>query len=574
MTTSRSQLIEVLSRTGRIDKNTITAVLAEKQVDNQSIEQILSSMGIIAGGEAGAILEKYFNVPYVQLDESKFDTELLKLIPEEVIRRHKVIPINCKDSELSVAMCFPNDLVVIDDIQIITGYTVKPFVALEAEIEVIIEKYYSVDCMDKTIQKLVSDILPVVENDDTSDSAVIRGEADKAPVIELVNTILVDAVRLGASDIHIEPQEKGVFIRYRINSLLRMKELIPKELQPAITSRIKVMADLNITERRMPQDGQFGMHINKRNIDFRVSTLPAKYGEKIVMRVLDKSNFALGIEHLGFLPDTQTRFEEILSGSSGIILVTGPTGSGKTTTLYSAVNKIKSSEKNIITLEDPIEFDLLSGKAKENGITQVQINSKVGFSFACSLRACMRQDPDVILVGEIRDEETCRTAINAALTGHLVLSTIHTNDAVSTVTRLLDMGIEPYLITSSLSGIVAQRLVRALCRHCKQPYFPPERIIKTLNSKYLPVQGQVTFYRPKGCSHCDNTGYKGRVGIYELLIVNENIRDIILEKSKLSVLKDAAIKGGMVTMKQNGIHLVLQGVTTMAEIMRVLPSVI
>ena len=394
------------------------------------------------------------------------------------------------------------------------------------------------------------------------------------PVVKLVDTILSEAVRVKASDIHIEPQEKAVFVRYRIDGILHTKERIPKEVQLAMTSRMKVLADMNITERRLPQDGQAKAHIQKRDIDFRVSTLPAKYGEKIVVRVLDKTNFALGLEHMGFLPETQTKFEEMLGAGSGILLVTGPTGSGKTTTLYSALNRIKSSSKNIITLEDPIEYDLLSGKARESGITQVQINPRIGFTFASALRACLRQDPNIILVGEIRDEETCRIATNAALMGHLVLSTIHTNDAVSTVTRLLDMGIEPYLIASSLNGVLAQRLVRVLCRNCREAYTPPKKVLQSLNVRQiLDVSGEIVFYRPRGCELCDGSGYAGRAGIFELLTITESIRDLILEKAKLSALREAAAREGTVSMKQNGIQLVSQGATTMAEVMRVLPTV-
>ncbi|HBU69560.1 MAG TPA: type II secretion system protein GspE [Elusimicrobia bacterium] len=566
------QLLEALYKTKKIDPNQLSDILLERKLSGVSLEQLLEKKGILKPADAPALLEGYFKVPFISIDENKVDKELLKSFPEEVVNKYRVLPVEISGNEVKLAMVFPNDLISIDDIQILTGFVIKPFVALESNVEVVLSKYYSDENMGKALKEVITDKLEVPQKDGDLGTEEIREFANKAPVVKLVDAILIEAVKSRASDIHIEPQEHGVFVRYRVNGMLFSKEFIPKEIQLAVASRIKIMAAMNITERRMPQDGQISLSVNKRNVDFRVSTLPAKYGEKIVIRVLDKSSFALGIEHLGFQPETQTKFEELLNLHSGIILVTGPTGSGKTTTLYSALNKIKSSSKNIITLEDPIEYDLLAGKARESGITQVQINSKIGFTFAQALRACLRQDPNVILVGEIRDEETCRIAINAALMGHLVLSTIHTNDSVSTVTRLLDMGVEPYLIASSLHGVLAQRLVRALCTHCRDPYKPPARVLESLKVRLPDNKSDIVFYRPRGCAHCDGSGYSGRVGIYELLVINEAIRDMILSGAKLSDLRAAAEKNGMVSMKQNGITLVSQGVTTMAEVLRVLPA--
>lgn len=568
-----SQVINVLLRTGRISEDKVSSILLQKQISNEPAEQILIKAGILKSGEIETILEKYFNAPYINLEQLKVEADILKIIPEEVMRKYFVVPFEKNENEIKLAMSFPNNLVALDDIQIITGYSIKPFVALESSIESFIDKYFAADEMDKAIKEAVFDRISLTNIENELSSGDSNETATKAPIVKLVDTLLTEAVRLGASDIHLEPQEKGIFVRYRINGLLRTKELLPKGIQLAVASRIKVMSGMDITEKRLPQDGQINMHINKHDIDFRVSTLPAKYGEKIVIRVLDKTNFAFGIEHLGFMSDTQTKFEELLNSGSGIVLVTGPTGSGKTTTLYSALNRIRSSTKNIITLEDPIEYDLLAGKTKESGITQVQINARIGLTFASSLRACLRQDPNIILVGEIRDEETSRISINASLMGHLVLSTIHTNDSVSTITRLLDMGIEPYLIASSLTGILAQRLVRTLCNQCRQPYHPPKKFIDDLKLKPNLVSAEeITLYRAKGCSHCDYSGYVGRLGIFELLVINESIRDLILEKAKLSLLKDTAIKNGMTTMKQNGIELVGKGITTMAEVLRVLPT--
>jgi type IV pilus assembly protein PilB len=452
----------------------------------------------------------------------------------------------------------------------LTGFAVKPVIALESNIQSIINEFFTYDNMGKIIHQALFDKTNLTKVIEEAKNTDINETKNAAPVERIVTAVIEEAVKQRASDIHIEPQESHIFIRFRIDGMLHTVEALPIEIHSFVTSKIKILGSMDISERRMPQDGQTSFTIQKRNIDLRISTLPGKYGEKIVLRILDKSNFSLGVEHLGFLPDEQTLFEELLNSRNGIILVTGPTGSGKSTTLYSAVNRIKSSTKNIITLEDPIEYELLSGKNKECGITQVQINPKSGLTFATTLRACLRQDPDVIFLGEIRDGETCGIAINAALTGHLVLSSLHTNDSVSTITRLLDMNVEPYLISSSLIGVVAQRLIRALCPQCKEKYIPPKNVLSRLSVKSA-AASDLVFYRPKGCKFCNNSGYKGRTGVFELLLINDKMRDMILAKESLTAFRMEAKKTGMNTMRGHAIELVARGITSMAEVMRTIP---
>lgn len=564
------QLLDVLLKTGKLTKEQADNAIVERQNSNETIENVLTDkMNILKAEEIPTLLEKYYNASFIDLTKLNIEKDILKLVPEEIIRRHKVIPISREEDEISIAMSNPNDLVVIENVQVVTGYNIKPMVALESSILTMLDDFYSSDTMGEVAKEAI--LSKETAESKKIDIYKVMESKDDAPLVKLVNIIIEEAVRQGASDIHVEPQENNIFVRYRIDGMLHTKELLPKEIQNLITSRLKVMATIDISEKRMPQDGQIRINVQKRDIDLRVSTLPGKYGEKIVIRILDKSSFALNIAHLGLLPETQTKLEGMLNSSNGIVLVTGPTGSGKTTTLYSALNKIKSATKNIITLEDPIEYELLSGKNKECGIAQVQINTKVGLTFAKALRACLRQDPDVILVGEVRDVETCKIAINAALMGHLVLSSLHTNDAVSTITRLLDMGVEPYLISSSIMGVVAQRLVRTLCMNCREKYIPPKRVLEKLNLKPSSSGEEIAFYRPKGCKICGMSGYKGRLGVFELLPISEEIRNLILKREKLSVFRETAKKMGMVSMKENGIQLVGRGITTMAEVLRAVP---
>ncbi|HPP76547.1 MAG TPA: GspE/PulE family protein, partial [Armatimonadota bacterium] len=387
---------------------------------------------------------------------------------------------------------------------------------------------------------------------------------EEAPVIRLANLIISRAVQDGASDIHIEPGRDAVRVRFRVDGILHEALAVPKKIQASLISRVKIMAEMDIAEKRAPQDGRIGAVIDGRQFDFRVSTLPSVYGEKIVLRVLDKSSISIGLNKLGLLPETMERFESLIVRTYGIILVTGPTGSGKSTTLYSVLSKLNSGEKNILTIEDPVEYELA-------GITQVQINSRAGLTFAAGLRTMLRQDPNIVMVGEIRDAETAIIATEAALTGHLVLSTLHTNDAPGAITRLIDMGIEPFLISSGVIGVLAQRLVRCICTKCKEQYKPPLDAVKRLGIP-LDEGSSVTFYRGKGCDYCKGTGYKGRIGIYELMIMNDKIRDLVLTRASSHTIREAAIQTGMKTLKEDAMEKILLGTTSREESLRVIYS--
>jgi len=562
-------IVEALLKSGRITQLQLEQAEIERQSSNEGIEKIILKLGFLNEDDIGPVLEKHFNVPYVDLNKIKISREILSLIPESVIKEYSVIPISEKNGELSVAMGLPSDVVVLDYLRLVTGYKIKVFIALKSSISQFLDNFYAADNMEQIIKKINLPKLDLTSEELLSSK--LEELVKNSSIIQLVNGIMTQAVQARASDIHVEPQEKDLFIRYRIDGLLHTIAVLPKEVQNAMISRIKIMSEMDIAEKRLPQDGQIRLRVLGRDIDFRVSTLPGKYGEKVVVRVLDKSSFALGVEYLGFLPDIQSQFEEMLNAPSGIILVTGPTGSGKTSTLYAALNRLKSPGKNIITLEDPIEYELLSGRAKEAGITQVQIHSKSGLTFTTGLRACLRQDPNIILIGEIRDDETVRIAINAALMGHLVLSTIHTNDSASTVTRLLDMGIEPYLIASSMVGILAQRLIRVLCPSCREAYSLPKRTLERMKL-LTKEQEQKVFYRPKGCEQCGYSGYRGRTGIFELLTMTDELRALILQRPMTSILRENTKKQGLITLREHGMRLVAQGITSVAEVLRTVPS--
>jgi type IV pilus assembly protein PilB len=569
LVTNKNPVIEALLKASRLTNEQLKQAEIESQSTNENIEQVVVSMGLLKEDEIGTLLENYFRVPYVDLAKLKIEQEILNLVPENIIKEYDVIPIAKKNNELTLAMSLPNDVVALDYIRLFTGYDVKPVVTLKKSIWQFIEQFYAPDAMGQKIKEI--NLSQINLSQEELFSGQLKELAKHATIVQLVDTIFTQAVRMRASDIHLEPQAKDLFTRYRIDGQLHTIESLPKEIQAVITSRIKIMANMDIAERRLPQDGQIQLKVGARDIDFRVSTLPGKYGEKLVIRVLDKTGFSFGIETLGFLPETQSQFEEIIRAPNGIILVTGPTGSGKTTTLYAVLNRLKSPAKNVITLEDPIEYELLSGRTKEAGITQVQINPKIGLTFAAGLKASLRQDPDVILVGEIRDEETMRVSINSALTGHLVLSTLHTNDTVSTIIRLLEMNVEPYLINSSLVAILAQRLVRVLCPSCRESYAVPKRVLERMKLSADQLKENV-FYRPKGCDQCSYTGYHGRTAIFELLIMNDQIRTLIISTPVTRLIREEAKKAGLMTLKDHGMRLVSSGVTSVAEVLRIVPS--
>lgn len=505
---------------------------------------------------------KELRVEYVDLTERSIDKETVLLIPKAMAERYQILCINKNERRIILAMANPIDVVAIDDIRIRTGFEVTPVYSDPADISRIINEYYgstSQSMLNEVFNEAVESMDVIKEEEDSAKEVVID-----APVIRMVNQIIYEAVERRASDIHIEPFEKDLLVRFRIDGVLHNVMAPPKSILPALVSRIKIMSNLKIDERRLPQDGRIQINIKekKKDLDIRVSTLPTLFGESVVMRLLDRSNLVVDLSMLGFSEADHVRFKSVISNPNGIILVTGPTGSGKSTTLYATLSALNVPDVKILTIEDPVEYYL-------RGINQVQANSRVGLNFATGLRSFLRQDPDIIMVGEIRDKETATIAIESALTGHLVLSTLHTNSAVGSITRLTDMGIEPFLITATAQGILAQRLVRKICDNCKEPLQEPPhefmKVLKDLKWENIPMQ----LMKGKGCNICHDTGYKGRKGIYELLLMSDELRDLIISHATLKELEDAARRNGMHTLFEDGILKVLAGITTFNEVCRV-----
>lgn len=512
---------------------------------------------------------------FVSLSKLKLDANVLSIIPQQLVNRYKVLPVAYSNNTLTLAMVNPNDLLAIDEVRkFVKGVAIEPSVVAEDDLKRFMDVEYPKIVKKKeekketpmkeslfdSVDTMQSDILKDVQYEEGREEEIgitdLEKEAEGAPIIRLTNNIIGLALKKGASDIHIEPMEKALRVRLRIDGVLREELMLPKKIQLPLVSRVKIISKLDITERRMPQDGRITVKLEDKSVDFRVSTVPTKFGEKIVTRILDKSNTTLGLDRLITHLPTLELTREMIKRPYGIIYVTGPTGSGKSTTLYSALSEKNSVDVNISTVEDPIEYDL-------GGINQVQVNPDIGLDFARVLRAFLRQDPDIILVGETRDKETAKIAVEAALTGHLVFTTLHANDAPSTFMRLTEMGIEPFLVSTSVIGIVAQRLVRRICQHCKEKYTPDNVIVK-----YLGLKEGVDLYKGKGCDLCNLTGYKGRVGVYEVLMVNEELRHHIAEGSDTMVIRQEAINGGMKTLKDYCLILLEEGLTTIDEVLR------
>ncbi|MEA2086668.1 MAG: type II secretion system ATPase GspE [Candidatus Caldatribacteriota bacterium] len=539
------------------------ALEAQKNGNNKRLGEIFVEAGIITKEELYEVLQFVYETEYVDLSNYVIDPEVISLIPEKIALQFKLIPISKSDDELVIAMANPLDVYAIDFIR---GHTkikkIKSLLAPEEDILNTINSYYELGEYDDIIEKLGTEIV-FKEEEEEEDSKKLEAISKEAPIIQLVNMLIVQGVKDRASDIHIEPNEKGLLIRFRIDGMLHDVRALPNTIKSAVVSRIKILAKMDIAERRLPQDGRFQVKFGTREVDLRVSTIPTVLGEKVVLRLLDKSKGLIKLEKLGFIPEQLDEFKSIISKSYGIILLTGPTGSGKTTTLYAALNEVNSKDKNIITVEDPVEYKLAR-------INQIQIKPKINLTFANTLRSILRQDPDVIMVGEIRDAETAQIAVQAALTGHLVFSTLHTNDAASALTRLIDMDVETFLISSSVIGVIAQRLVRVICEKCKEEYTPGKDVLSGLNIKAnSSSDGKVKLYRGTGCPFCKNTGYYGRTSIYELIVLDEEIRALIISKASSNIIKDAAIKKGMKTLKDSGLEKALQGITTIEEVLRV-----
>jgi type IV pilus assembly protein PilB len=502
-------------------------------------------------------------VPAVNLDEYEIDPEVLKLVPKDVCEKHRIIPVSRAGSSLIVAMADPTNLHAIDDIKFLTAFNVEPVVASETAIITSIERYYNAGpSYDEVMAGFEEKEIGFGEDDEEVNVLELERASEDAPVVKLVNMVLLNAIKKGASDIHVEPYEKKLRVRYRVDGVLLEEMSPPLKLKNAIVSRLKIMSALDIAERRLPQDGRIKLKLGKGlEMDFRVSVLPTLWGEKVVLRLLDKGNLQLDMTKLGFDERPLTDFKWAINQPWGMVLVTGPTGSGKTTTLYSALSELNKTDANISTAEDPVEYNL-------HGINQVQMHEEIGLNFAMALRSFLRQDPDIIMVGEIRDFETAEIAVKAALTGHMVLSTLHTNDAPSTISRLLNMGVEPFLITASVNLILAQRLARRVCKDCAQPIPSDPKVLYDLGFNDQLV-AQARLMKGAGCRTCNNTGYKGRVALYEVMRFNDALREMVLQGSSTAELKTAAIKQGMITLRAAGNQKIAQGVTTPEEVLRV-----
>jgi general secretion pathway protein E len=529
--------------------------------ENLSIEGLLVTSGLMTEEELRSSIEQFYGVPMASLRDFPQEPLLINSLSIQFMKEAKFIPARLTDNELTVIMSNPLDFYTLDAIRLATGHEIRALYGKEEGILFAIEQYYGsgLTSMERIIEDI--DSASSYQGEDEENIDHLRDMASEGPVIRLVNLIITRAIETRASDIHFEPFEDLFRVRYRIDGVLHDVESMPKRLQAAMISRVKIMAKLNIAERRLPQDGRIMLRVRGKEIDFRVSTVPTIHGESIVLRILDKGSIVLDVEKLGFPRDTLEGFRELIERPHGIILVTGPTGSGKTTTLYCALEKINSPEKKIITVEDPVEYQL-------KGINQIQVKPSIGLTFANALRSIVRQDPDVILIGEIRDAETAEIAIQSALTGHLVLSTLHTNDAPSAITRLIDMGMEDYLLSSTIIGILAQRLVRVACPHCQIPHTPEPAVLREmkLDPKDL---SDFKITEVKGCESCSQTGYWGRQGIFEFFKVTDDIRGLILGKKDSNVIKEAARKQGMRTLREDGWLKVKQGVTTISEVLRV-----
>ena len=555
MAEKQKKLGELLVEQGFITVHQLDESLGEQKVTGEKIGEVLLRKGWISHAQLSRVLATQVGISTFDLANYIIDPEVVKLIPQEIAIKYKVVPVFKVNYVLTVAMSDPTNVFVIDELSRVTSCTIEPVLADEIAVNKAQDEYYG---GARTIQEIIGTI---------DKNKLKEGEklGEEAPIVKLVNLLIVEAVQSNASDIHVEPEEKFLGIRYRIDGMLHTHTFLPKDLQAAVISRFKIMADLDIAEKRVPQDGRIMMKVANKDIDFRVSSCPTIHGENVVLRILDKSNTMIGLESLGFPERELKAFDEMISQPYGIILVTGPTGSGKTTTLYSALKKINKEDVNIMTVEDPVEYQFTR-------IRQVQVNVKAGLQFATSLRSFLRQDPDVIMVGEIRDLETAEIAVQAALTGHLVLSTLHTNDSPTAFTRLVDMGVEPFLVSSSVLGVLAQRLLRKVCQKCKEEYAPSPQLLKTLGIDPAEHTG-LKLIRGRGCKLCNNSGYKGRTGIYELLKVTPEVQDLVLKKASADEIRDAAVKLGMKSLRQSAVDKLLAGITSPEEVMRVTQSI-
>jgi type IV pilus assembly protein PilB len=598
-----AKLGEILVRENLLSAQQLREALDYQRSHGGRLGYNLVKMGLVSDDMITAVLSRQYGVPSVNLELFDIEPSVIRLIPQEVAQKYSVLPLSRVGASLTLAMVDPTNVFAMDDIKFMTGLNIEPVVVSEASVQEAIAKYYgssreielaamgepevevsglsglgrngnghsggithadlvSLDSLDFDTE--AAEGLEVIEDNEEIDLSTLSRMSEDAPVVRLVNVLMVDALRRGASDIHIEPYEKELRIRFRIDGVLYDVMHPPLKMRDAMISRLKIMAKLDISEKRLPQDGRIKIKVKvdsrSRELDFRVSTLPTLFGEKVVLRLLDKENLMLDMTKLGFEPESLVKFQRNISRPYGMVLVTGPTGSGKTNTLYSALQSLNTSETNIMTAEDPVEFNLA-------GVNQVQMKEQIGLNFAAALRSFLRQDPNIILVGEIRDFETAEIAIKAALTGHLVLSTLHTNDAPSTISRLMNMGIEPFLVATSVNLIQAQRLIRRICKDCKTEHPMPEEALIEIGFSAEEVK-QLKTYKGRGCQTCNNTGYKGRVGLYETMEVTDDIRELILIGASALELRKKAIDDGMITLRESGLQKIRNGVTTIEEVVR------
>ncbi len=552
------KLGEILVEEGLITAEQLERALLEQSRTDQLLGRILIDLKMVKESDLMAALAKQIGFRFVDLNEFTIDGSASGLIPEQVARRYRALPIGYEDSRLLVAMADPANLFALDDIRTITGMDLQPVVATAADIEAAIRKYSRVD---ESVQKMASEASTAAE-EEIADLERAATSLEEGPIVKMVNLLISQAIADRASDIHIEPMEREVRIRYRIDGVLSEVMRSPKNIQAGLISRLKVMADINIAERRVPQDGRIGLTVGGKSIDLRLATLPTVYGEKVVIRILDKSSVLLKLEELGFLDQSFKRYQEAYTKPYGAILVTGPTGSGKSTTLYATLNIVNKADRNIITVEDPVEYRL-------PGVNQMQMNVRAGLTFASALRSILRADPDVVLVGEIRDHETALIAIEAALTGHLVLSTLHTNDAPSSLPRLVEMGVETYLVASAIDCVVAQRLARKLCPKCREGYRPNQSELEQAGFPEFMWDDVKELFRPVGCTACSKTGFRGRLGMYEVMNMSEEIERLVVERAPSEEIRRSARRDGMITLREDGLEKVRLGITSVEEVLRV-----
>jgi type IV pilus assembly protein PilB len=558
MTTTKrktKQLGQILIEQGLINEEQLERALEEHRQTPKSLGRVLIDLGLIKESDLVRALAEQVGLEFVDLAEYPVDATLTTLLPDSLARRYRAIPIGERDGRLLVAMSDPANVYALDDIRTITGRDVQPIVATASDVEQAIQKFSH---MDGQVEALASEAAEMLGEEDHELSAAV----EEAPIVRLVTAIMTQAVGDRASDVHIEPTEKDVRIRFRVDGVLHEVMHSPKNIQGGLISRLKVMADLNIAEKRVPQDGRISMRVGGKQLDLRLATLPTVHGEKVVIRVLDKSQALMRLEDLGFLEASFRQFQTSFRKPYGAILVTGPTGSGKSTTMYATLNILNQEDKNIITVEDPVEYRLA-------GVNQIQVNPKAGLTFASALRSILRADPDIVLIGEVRDRETAMIAVEAALTGHLVLSSLHTNDAASAVTRLTEMEVETFLVASAIDCIVAQRLARKLCERCKEAYQPDRAELEEAGYPESQWDEITELFRPAACSACSNTGYRGRIGLYEVMRMTEELERLTVERASSDALKAVAIEQGMVTLREDGLEKTRQGLSSLEEVARV-----